>query len=130
MIDLVVRSFIGVWGGRVLDFYLEYSLWINGILFLLFVLIVLGRRNYDIILNSLVANLRGEHASRLKGKNPGQIQSALKKIDIPWQAGLKASAFPFVTPPGAFRPYVKSENTLQKIFTNEILADKLIQTSE
>ena len=87
-------------------------------------------QNYDIVLNSLVANLRGERANRFKGKNRGKIQSALKNVNILWQAGLKVSAFLFVTPPGAFRPYVKNESMLQKIFTNEILADKLIQKSE
>jgi hypothetical protein len=32
MIDVVVRSFIGNWGGILLDFYSEHSLWINGLL--------------------------------------------------------------------------------------------------
>jgi hypothetical protein len=72
----------------------------------------------------------GGHANSLKGKKRGKIQSALKKNKYSIAGRIKCIFLPFVTPPGAFRPYVKSESTLQKLFTNEILADKFFQKSE
>ena len=129
MIDFLVRSFLGNWGGRILDFYLEYSLWINGLILLYFLIIVIGRWNYRLVLFSLSSYLFSNYESQLTGKNQNQISSVLRKIDIPWEQGIKASIFPLLTPPGGFRPYLKNEKSLQMLYSNETIADALSRIS-
>ena len=126
MFDIIIRSFIGDAGGRILDFYLEYSLIINGIILLYFVFILVGRRNYGRVLETVVFNLNKNHGNQLKSRNPKQLSAALRKIDIPWEAGIDSTYLPFITPPGSFRLYLKNEVNLQKLYTNDILADTLI----
>jgi len=126
MFDIIIRSFIGNAGGKILDFYLEYSLIINGIILLYFVLILVGRRNYGRVLETIVKNLKRDHGNQLKSKNPKQLNAALKKMDVPWQEGFDSIFFPIITPPGSFRLYIKNEVNLHKLFTNDVLADTLI----
>lgn len=130
MVDVVVRSFIGEWGQRILDFYLDNSLWINGLVLLYFVIIVFARRNYRFIIISLVENLKVKYGSQLKGENPKQISKQLTRIDIPWDTALKTSSFPFVTPPGGFRPYLKNKKTFHKLLSNETLAEVIVESSK
>lgn len=130
MVDVVVRSFIGEWGQRILDFYLDNSLWINGLVLLYFVIIVFARRNYRFIIISLVENLKVKYGSQLKGENPKQISKKLTRIDIPWDTALKTSSFPFITPPGGFRPYLKNEKTFHKLLSNETLAEVIVESSK
>lgn len=130
MVDVVVRSFIGQWGQRILDLYLENSLWINGLVLLYFLMIVFARRNYRFIIISLVEDLKGQYGSQLKGDNPKQIGKQLTRIEIPWDTALNTSSFPFVTPPGGFRPYLKNERTFHKLLSNETLAEVIVESSE
>lgn len=130
MVDVILRSFIGEWGGRILDFYVENSLWINGIVLLYFLFIVFARRNYRHIIISLVQNLKEKYSNQLKGENPKQISKQLTRLDIPWDEALKTSSFPFVTPPGGFRPYLKNEKTFHKLLSNETLAEVIIESSK
>ncbi len=128
MVDVIIRSFIGQWGGRILDFYVANSLWINGLILLYFVVIVFARRNYRHIIISLVLDLKEKYGNQLKGENPKQISKQLTRLDIPWDEALKASSFPFVTPPGGFRPYLKNEKTFNKLLSNETLAEVIIES--
>lgn len=130
MVDVVVRSFIGQWGQRILDLYLENSLWINGLVLLYFLMIVFARRNYRFIIISLVEDLKGQYGSQLKGDNPKQIGKQLTRIEIPWDTALNTSSFPFVTPPGGFRPYLKNERTFHKLLSNETLAEVIVESSK
>jgi hypothetical protein len=130
MIDVIVRSFIGEWGQRALDFYVENSLWINGLILLYFVIIVIARRNYRFIIISLVEDLKNKYGNKLKGENPSQISKQLQRLEIPWETALKTSSFPFVTPPGGFRPHWKSEKTFHRLLSNELLAEVIIESSK
>jgi hypothetical protein len=130
MVDVIVRSFIGEWGQSALDFYLANSLWINGLILLYFLIIIFARRNYRFIIISLVEDLKGEYGNQLKGENPNQISRKLKRLDIPWEKALNTSSFPFVTPPGGFRPYLKNEETFHKLLSNEMLAEVIVESSK
>ena len=128
MIDVVVRSFIGDLGGRILDFYLEYSLIINGIILLYFVFILIGRRNYSVVLDTIVSSLIKNHENQLRSNNPKQLSAVLKRLEIPWSEGIDSTYFPTITPAGSYRPYLKNEKNLQKLYTNEILANSIISS--
>jgi hypothetical protein len=130
MINAYVRSLLGEWGSTVLDFYLENSLWINGILLLYVLIIVLSRRNYSITLYSLCTSLKTKYNSQVNGKNRKQLEKTLHKIDIPWDDALRSSKFPLITSPRGLLPQYKSTKTLQHIYSNDTLVDTLIELSE
>ena len=52
MIDALVRRVLGTTGSRLLDFYVQYSLWINALLFAYVVLVMVARRNYGLVAQS------------------------------------------------------------------------------
>ena len=130
MVDVIIRSFIGEWGGRILDFYRTNSLWINGLILLYFLNIIFSRRNYRMIIISLVEDLKKTYGNQLKGDNPNQIGRKLKRMDIPWEQALSTSSFPFVTPPGGFRPYLKNEETFHKLLSDEVLAEVIVESNK
>ena len=130
MIDAFIRSFIGEWGAGLLDFYIENSLWINGILLLYVLLIVLSRRNYRIVLYSLFVSLNTKYQSQVKGTDRKQLGRILTKVEIPWDDALKSSSFPLITSPKGLLPKYKNTKTLQSLYSNETLADTLIDLSE
>jgi hypothetical protein len=130
MIDIFVRSFIGDFGGKLLDFYLEYSLVINGIILLYFLFVVLGRRNYRFILNSVFKFLKNNHSRLFTKKNPDNLVRLLKGIDIPWLEILDTSKFPILTPPGSFRLYIKNNKNIKKLYSEEVLAKVIIEAVE
>ncbi|MGW8144810.1 MAG: hypothetical protein ACWGN2_10475 [Anaerolineales bacterium] len=130
MVDVIVRSFIGQWGQKILDFYQNNSLWINGLILLYFLMIIFSRRNYRFIIISLVEDLKRKYGSQLKGDNPNQISKRLKRMEIPWEQALSTSSFPFVTPPGGFRPYMKNEKTFQKLLSDEVLAEVIFESNK
>lgn len=130
MVDVIVRSFIGEWGQSILDFYQTNSLWINGLVLLYFLIIIFARRNYRLIIISLVEDLKDKYDSQLKGDNPHQISKKLNRLEIPWEKALTTSSFPFVTPPGRFRPYLKNEKTFHKLLSNDLLAEVIVESNK
>ena len=130
MIDAFIRSFIGEWGSALLDFYIENSLWINGILLLYVLLIVLSRRNYRIVLYSLCVSLNTKYQSQVKGKDRNQLVRILSNIEIPWDDALKSSSFPMITSPRGLLPKYKNIKTLQRLYSNETLVETLIELSQ
>jgi len=125
MVDATIRSMIGSWGNIVLDYYIANSLWINAILFLYALLVILSRRNFDASTRSLITGLRKQHGEQISKKSPGSILNILKKAVIPWNESLSSSPFPFITPPGSYRLYLKNKQTFQKFVPLEKLVDLL-----
>ena len=76
-----------------------------------------------------LARLRMNHAvSPLD--NPHQISKKLNRLEIPWEKALTTSSFPFVTPPGRFRPYLKNEKTFHKLLSNDLLAEVIVESNK
>lgn len=130
MIDLVVRSFIGQLGGKVLDFYLQYSLWINALILGYFLIIIISRRNFMKVLYAMVQTILEKQENRLKGKNSKQIEQLISKVEIPWEVGLKASFFPLITPPRGLRLYLKNKKSIEKLYNRNLIADILYNTQK
>jgi hypothetical protein len=130
MVYTLIRSYLGNWGGAVLDFYSANSLWINVCLLLYALLVFLGRRNYRLIAFSLTNGLYSKYKTQLDKKNRKQLGAVLKRLEVPWDESLKVSRFPFVTPPGGLRLYLKNTKTLRNLFPDEKLLDALVERSK
>ena len=123
MVDSFIRGILGEFGSNLLDFYREYSLWINGIILLYFLLVVLAWGNYRRILQALSSQVMQEYTDQLsKKKTQQEIEAFLKKKSIPWETCFTISRYPFVTPPGRFTLYLKTKSSMPKLFPVELLA--------
>jgi hypothetical protein len=127
MIDALVRRFLGTAGSGLLDFYTEHALWINACLFLYAMLVVFARRNYAQVAQSILADFVHEHGERLAKKSPKEIQALLLKWNIPWEKGMHAGWFPFISSPQGILLRLKSDGTFQKIFPIEALVETVVR---
>ncbi len=75
MIDALVRRFLGTAGSGLLDFYVQYSLWINALLFSYVVLVMVARRNYGLVAQHILADFLQKHGDKLSRKSPKEIRA-------------------------------------------------------
>jgi hypothetical protein len=127
MIDALVRKFLGTTGSGLLDFYMQYSLWINALLFTYAVLVIFARRNYGQVVQHILADFIHKYGNTLVKKSPKEIRALLLKWKIPWENGMRAGWFPFISSPQGFLLHVKSDKTFRKIFSIEILVDNIVR---
>ena len=130
MIDTIVRSFLGGWGQTLLDTYLKYSLWINSLLLLYFLALLVSQRNYRQTLADLLEAIEKTLPDQLHKKTSQEIAKLLKKKEIPWEAGLKASQWPLIASPRQFIPRIKNEQTLRKLYPIDNLANLLANRAD
>lgn len=130
MIDALIRRFLGTAGSGLLDFYVEYSFWINAILFTYAILVVFARRNYGQVLRFILADFVQQHGEKLARKSPNEVRALLLKSNIPWENGMQASWFPFISSPQGLLLRIKSDRTFKKIFPIDTLVESVVrQTS-
>lgn len=127
MIDALVRKFLGSTGSGFLDFYMQYSLWINALLFTYAVMVIFARRNYGQVIQYILVDFFHKYGNTLAKKNPKEIRALLLKWKIPWENGMQAGWFPFISSPQGFLLRLKSDRTFQKIFTIDILVDTIVR---
>ena len=130
MVDALVRKFLGTAGTGFLDFYLQNSLWINVLLFTYVILVFIARRNYGQVAQHILAEFFQKHGDKLARKSPNEIRALLLKWKIPWENGMRAGWFPFISSPQGILLRLKSNETFQKIFPIDILVETVVrQTS-
>ena len=127
MVDALVRKFLGTAGTGFLDFYLQNSLWINALLFTYVMLVFIARRNYGQVAQHILAEFFQKHGDKLARKSPNEIRTLLLKWKIPWENGMRAGWFPFISSPQGILLRLKSNETFQKIFPIDILVETVVQ---
>ena len=125
MVDAIIRSTIGDWGSALLDFYREYSLIINSVIFLYAMVVVFSRRTYYGMLDTLVPRLMDTYEKEFKGRNSDQIQKILDRIKVNKNELLDLGRFPFISSPGGLIPYPKTIERVDSMLTNEVLAGEI-----
>ncbi|MBN1266102.1 MAG: hypothetical protein JXA25_11455 [Anaerolineales bacterium] len=125
MIDAIIRSFLGGFGGKVLDFYSEHSLWINGTILLYALLVIIGRSSYSSLLRAMTTELLRMNPDTLKNKSVQSLQSIFARIELPWNTVVKKVSFPFLVPPKKMRPYFKNPENAARLIPPEILAETI-----
>jgi hypothetical protein len=127
MIDALVRRFLGTAGTGLLDFYVQNSIWINAVLFTYVILVVIARRNYGQVAQHILADFLQKHGDKLARKSPKEIRALLLKWKIPWESGMQAGGFPFISSPQGILLRIKSDRTFQKIFPIDVLVETIVQ---
>jgi hypothetical protein len=127
MVDALIRGILGTAGSRLLDFYLQHSIWINILLFAYAMLVVLARRNYFHVAQLILAGFIQSHGDKLGKKSRNEIRNLLLKWEIPWEDGMRDGRFPFISSPYGLLLRLKSVKTFQKIFTVDGLVETIVQ---
>lgn len=127
MIDALVRKFLGTTGSGLLDFYMQYSLWINALLFTYAVLVIFARRNYAQVAQHILAEFFQKHGDKLARKSPNEIRALLLEWKIPWENGMQTGWFPFVSSPQGILLRIKNDRTFQRIFPINVLVETVVQ---
>jgi hypothetical protein len=127
MIDVLVRGFLGEWGQAILDFYQQNSVWINAIILLYFLIVILSQNNYKQTLTSLILAIEEKYPGQFDKKTSKEIIRILGKKELPWQAVINTSKWPFIATPRQFYPQARNESSLKKLITIEILARAIFE---
>lgn len=113
-----------------MDFYLHNSLLVNGLLFAYVLLVLFARRNYFHVAECILADFFEKHGEKLKRKSPNEIRALVLRWKVPWEGGMRAGWFPFVSYPQGLLLRFKSSRTFQKIFSTDALVEIIVrQTS-
>lgn len=119
MIYAFLRGFIGGFGRALMDFYIAYSLVINGLLLGYALIVFISHRNYFFALERIIVEL-GLIKEGEKDKLVRKVNSSDYK-GLQWDKVRKGIWFPFISEPKkwTFRfcttEYLKSEFSLEKI---------------
>ncbi len=127
MIDALIRGALGTAGTQLLDFYIPNSLWINALLFTYAILVVIARRNYEPVAQHILAEFFQKHGDKLARKSPNEIRALLLKWKIPWENGMQAGWFPFISSPQSILLRLKNDRTFQKILPIDVLVETVVQ---
>lgn len=122
----LLQMMLGSWGGPATEFYLANQLWINSLILGYGFLVVLGRHNYNQILNFIVEWLdanRSDELSRFDQTGEDENDSAdnetagdlIAEIELPWEESLQVARLPFIVEPGKFIPHYSSTGNLKKL---------------
>lgn len=125
MIDVMVRGFLGEWGQAILNFYQQNSVWINAIILLYFMIVILSQNNYKQTLAGLIRAIEENFPGQFDKKTSKEIVRILGKKELPWQAVMNTSKWPFIATPRQFYPHARNESSLKKLITIEILAEAI-----
>lgn len=125
MIDAIVRNFLGEAGSQLLDLYQANSLWINGALLLYALVVFLGRASYKSLLREITSLLLADETVSYRKKSISSLEKMFTRTDLPWEKALAEINFPFLSPPGSLRPYIKNRANASKLISPEILAQHI-----
>jgi len=124
MLNIFLRTVLGPLGSRVLDFYLEYSLWINGAILLYAAAVIWGRRAYKIALTIIETDLLTNEPDLFKHKVE-VIQKILAKTNIPLENAMKGTPSLFISKPDSWLIFSKTPNNLRKLINPYTLATSI-----
>lgn len=124
-----IRGMIGNFGSSALDFYLQNSYVINGLILLYALLVVGARRSYQASWRVLSKAVDARYHSYIQEKKRTQLERALSRVELPWQEALQASHFPLITAPRGIWVYPRTLKTLRRLFEAHRLVDELLKCS-
>jgi len=125
MINIIVRGFLGEWGQAILNFYQQYSFWINAIILFYFLMVILSQRNFKQTLENLIIAIENKYPGQFEKKTNKEIARILGKKEIPWEEVLNNSKWPLIATPRQFYPRLKDETSLKKLISLDVLSEAI-----
>lgn len=128
MIYAFIRSYIGGFGRALMDFYIQNSLWINGILLAYALLVVFAHRNYLVALEKIFTQVRSSNEKYFSEGIKKLTSSDYKKIN--WEAIRALVKFPLISEPHSWGIKWVSVESIKKEFSMDRLNGLLTSARE
>lgn len=122
----IVQGFIGTAGMKILEFYTNNSLWINGIILFYALIIFVAWKNYRTVYFFLLENLTEQMAPKAKTWSKSEVTKNMRNVEIPWNAACKKAVIPLIAKTDYFIPSFVSEEVIKKLFPQDFLI-KIVQ---
>jgi hypothetical protein len=119
MFDAIIRGTLGNFGSAILDFYIDYALWINSVLLFYALFLMVAKRGYTRIKEVIKHELIAHYGEGISGKNERNFIKAVERFQFDWQALAKETKSPILSPEKALYFRSKSPAFLKKHFTPE-----------
>lgn len=119
MFDAIIRGTLGNFGSAILDFYIDYALWINSVLLFYALILLLAKRGYTRIKEAIKNALIHHYGEAISGKNERNFIKAVERFEFDWRLLAKEAKMPILSPEKALYFRVKSPAFLEKHFTPE-----------
>jgi hypothetical protein len=82
------------------------------------------------VAESILADFFEKHGDKLKKKSPNEIRALVLRWKVPWENGMRAGWFPFISYPQGLLLRFKNSRTFQKLFPIDALVEIIVkQTS-
>lgn len=119
MFDAIIRGTLGNFGSAILDFYIDYALWINSVLLFYALILMVAKRGYTRIKEVIKHELIAHYGEGIAGKNERNFIKAVGRFRFDWQAIAKETKIPILSTEKALYFRLKSPVFLKKHFTAE-----------
>ena len=119
MIYAFIRSLIGNFGRALMDFYIQYSLFINALILGYALLVFIAHRNYYGSLEKIFTNIRSAN-EKFTQKGITKISAADYK-NVSWDEISKSIKFPLISEPRKWTIRIINSNYLMREFSVEKL---------
>jgi hypothetical protein len=125
MINVMVRGFLGEWGQALLNFYQQYSFWINAIILLYFLIVILSQQNFKQTLANLIVDIEIKYPGQFEKKTSKEIVRMLCKKEIPWEMVINNSKWPLIATPRQFYPRIRNGSSVKTLITLDVLSEEI-----
>jgi hypothetical protein len=122
----ILQGFLGNWGMKLVDFYYQNGLWINGIILLYALIIFVAWKNYRNVLEFLIENITEQMTPRSKTWSKSEVTRNMRSVEIPWVEARKKITIPLMAKTDYFIPSIASIETIKKLYPKELLI-KVVQ---
>lgn len=125
MIDAIIRGSLGEFWSSILDFYIQYSFWINGIILFYALILVLAKRGYSKIKEVIIQEIIKQFGEAILSKNENNFRKSMIRSDLDWKWVADQTRIPIISTSKSLIFRIKSAKFLKEHFTTERLYNLL-----
>lgn len=125
MIDAIIRGSLGEFWSSILDFYIQYSFWINGIILFYALILVLAKRGYSKIKEVIIQEIIKQFGEAILSKNENNFRKSMIRSDLDWKWVAGQTRIPIISTSKSLIFRIKSAKFLKEHFTTERLYNLL-----
>ena len=130
MIDAIIRGSFGAFGSALLDFYIQYSLWINGIILVYTLILVIAKRGYSVIKDAILQKVIQQHGETVLLKNENNFRRVMARTDLDWESISQQTKIPIFSTSKSFLFRIKSSTSIKETFTPEKIYSLIMDLKE
>jgi hypothetical protein len=130
MIDVIIRGSFGEFGSAILDFYIQYAFWINGIILVYALILVIAKRGYSVIKDTVLQKVIQQHGETVLSKNENNFRRAMDRMGFDWDSLSKQTKSPIFSAGKSLLFKIKSPENLKSHFTPEKIYSLIKEVKE